>query len=81
MVSAGLSKKALVVGGDVLSKILDWTDRSTSSSSVTEPALWCSSESTRAGSKGSSWARCGGGGKHLWLPGSGSRTSRTPTGW
>ena len=29
MVSAGLSKKALVVGGDVLSKILDWTDRST----------------------------------------------------
>ena len=29
MVSSGLSKRALVVGGDVLSKILDWTDRST----------------------------------------------------
>jgi 3-oxoacyl-[acyl-carrier-protein] synthase-3 len=29
MVAAGLSERALVVGGDVLSKILDWTDRST----------------------------------------------------
>ena len=29
MVASGLSKRALVVGGDVLSKILDWTDRST----------------------------------------------------
>src|SRR4051794_34530826 len=29
MVAAGLSKRALVIGADVLSKILDWTDRST----------------------------------------------------
>ena len=29
MLSAGLAKRALVVGGDVLSSILDWTDRST----------------------------------------------------
>jgi 3-oxoacyl-[acyl-carrier-protein] synthase-3 len=29
MVAAGLAKKALVVGGDTLSKILDWTDRTT----------------------------------------------------
>jgi 3-oxoacyl-[acyl-carrier-protein] synthase-3 len=29
MVAAGLAKKALVVGGDVLSKILDWDDRAT----------------------------------------------------
>src|SRR5580765_7981561 len=29
MLASGLSKKALVVGGDVLSRILDWTDRST----------------------------------------------------
>ena len=29
MVAAGLSRRALVVGGDVLSRILDWTDRST----------------------------------------------------
>ena len=29
MVAAGLADRALVVGGDVLSRILDWTDRST----------------------------------------------------
>src|SRR5881227_3427019 len=29
MLAAGLSRRALVVGGDVLSKIVDWTDRST----------------------------------------------------
>ena len=29
MVAAGLSQRALVVGGDVLSRILDWTDRTT----------------------------------------------------
>ena len=29
MLASGLSKKALVVGGDLLSKILDWDDRST----------------------------------------------------
>ena len=29
MMAGGLSERALVVGGDVLSKIMDWTDRST----------------------------------------------------
>ena len=29
MLASGLSRRALVVGGDVLSKILDWEDRST----------------------------------------------------
>jgi 3-oxoacyl-[acyl-carrier-protein] synthase-3 len=29
MVASGLSRRALVVGGDVLSRILDWSDRST----------------------------------------------------
>src|SRR5438093_5957517 len=29
MMAAGLAQRALVVGGDVLSRILDWTDRST----------------------------------------------------
>jgi 3-oxoacyl-[acyl-carrier-protein] synthase-3 len=29
MIAADLSQRALVVGGDVLSRILDWTDRST----------------------------------------------------
>ena len=29
MIAAGLSQRALVVGGDILSRILDWSDRST----------------------------------------------------
>src|SRR4029078_5336272 len=29
MLAGGLAERALVVGGDVLSKILDWTDRPT----------------------------------------------------
>ena len=29
MLASGLSQRALVVGGDILSHVLDWTDRST----------------------------------------------------
>jgi 3-oxoacyl-[acyl-carrier-protein] synthase-3 len=73
MVATGLSERALVVGGDVLSKILDWTDRSTlvlfgdgAGAVVLEPV-------ERGGFLGFELGADGGGGKHLWLPGSGSR--------
>jgi 3-oxoacyl-[acyl-carrier-protein] synthase III len=73
MVSAGLSKRALVVGGDVLSKILDWTDRSTlvlfgdgAGAVVVEPV-------DAGGFLGFELGADGGGGENLWLPGSGSR--------
>jgi 3-oxoacyl-[acyl-carrier-protein] synthase-3 len=73
MVSAGLAKRALVVGGDVLSKILDWTDRSTlvlfgdgAGAVVVEPV-------ETGGFLGFELGADGGGGEHLWLPGSGSR--------
>ena len=73
MVSAGLSKRALVVGGDVLSKILDWTDRSTlvlfgdgAGAVVVEPV-------DEGGFLGFELGADGGGGENLWLPGSGSR--------
>jgi 3-oxoacyl-[acyl-carrier-protein] synthase III len=73
MVSAGLSKRALVVGGDVLSKILDWTDRSTlvlfgdgAGAVVVEPVR-------EGGFLGFELGADGGGGENLWLPGSGSR--------
>src|SRR5262249_48917857 len=73
MVAAGLSKRALVVGGDVLSKILDWTDRSTLvlfgdgvGAVVLEPV-------DHGGFLGFELGADGGGGEHLWLPGSGSR--------
>jgi 3-oxoacyl-[acyl-carrier-protein] synthase-3 len=73
MVASGLAERALVVGGDVLSKILDWSDRSTlvlfgdgAGAVVLEPV-------ERGGFLGFELGADGGGGKHLWLPGSGSR--------
>ena len=73
MISSGLSKRALVVGGDVLSKILDWTDRSTlvlfgdgAGAVVLEPV-------ETGGFLGFELGADGGGGENLWLPGSGSR--------
>lgn len=78
MVSSGLSTRALVVGGDVLSKILDWEDRSTlvlfgdgAGAVVMEPV-------DRGGFLGFELGADGGGGEHLWYPGSGSRHYENP---
>ena len=73
MLASGLSRRALVVGGDVLSKILDWEDRSTlvlfgdgAGAVVVEPV-------EEGGFLGFELGADGGGGENLWLPGSGSR--------
>jgi 3-oxoacyl-[acyl-carrier-protein] synthase III len=73
MLASGLSRRALVVGGDVLSKILDWEDRSTivlfgdgAGAVVMEPV-------EEGGFLGFELGADGGGGENLWLPGSGSR--------
>ena len=73
MLASGLSKKALVVGGDLLSKILDWDDRSTvvlfgdgAGAVVMEPVA-------TGGFLGFELGADGGGGIHLCYPGSGSR--------
>jgi 3-oxoacyl-[acyl-carrier-protein] synthase-3 len=78
MVVAGLSRRALVVGGDVLSRILDWSDRSTvvlfgdgAGAVVLEPAK-------EEGFLGFELGADGAGGEHLWLPGSGSRRFEDP---
>jgi 3-oxoacyl-[acyl-carrier-protein] synthase-3 len=78
MVASGLSRRALVVGGDVLSRILDWSDRSTvvlfgdgAGAVVLEPA-------EEAGFIAFELGADGGGGEHLWLPGSGSRKFDDP---
>jgi 3-oxoacyl-[acyl-carrier-protein] synthase-3 len=78
MLVAGLSRCALVVGGDVLSKILDWEDRSTlvlfgdgAGAVVLEPV-------DRGGFLGFELGADGGGGENLWLPGSGSRHFEDP---
>jgi len=80
MVAAGLARRALVVGGDVLSRILDWTDRSTvvlfgdgAGAVVIEP-------SDEAGFLAFELGADGAGGEHLWLPGSGSRRFEEPDG-
>jgi 3-oxoacyl-[acyl-carrier-protein] synthase-3 len=73
MISAGLAQRALVVGGDVLSSILDWHDRSTlvlfgdgAGAVVLEPV-------EQGGFLGFELGADGGGGENLWLPGSGTR--------
>src|SRR4029450_5434732 len=73
MLASGLSRRALVVGGDVLSKILDWEDRSTlvlfgdgAGAVVMEPV-------EKGGFIGFELGADGGGGEYLWYPGSGSR--------
>jgi 3-oxoacyl-[acyl-carrier-protein] synthase-3 len=81
MLVSGLSRCALVVGGDVLSKILDWDDRSTvvlvgdgAGAVVLEPV-------ENGGFLGFELGADGGGGEHLWLPGSGSRRFENPNGY
>ena len=78
MLASGLSRRALVVGGDVLSKILDWEDRSTlvlfgdgAGAVVMEPV-------ERGGFLGFELGADGGGGEYLWYPGSGSRHFEDP---
>ena len=78
MLASGLSRRALVVGGDVLSKILDFDDRSTlvlfgdgAGAVVMEPV-------ERGGFLGFELGADGGGGESLWLPGSGSRHFEDP---
>jgi 3-oxoacyl-[acyl-carrier-protein] synthase-3 len=73
MLASGMSQRALVVGGDVLSRVLDWTDRSTlvlfgdgAGAVVMEPV-------DRGGFLGFELGADGGGGNELLLPSSGSR--------
>ena len=79
MLASGLARKALVVGGDVLSKILDWSDRSTlvlfgdGAGAVVMEAI-----EDGGGFLGFELGADGGGGVHLWLPGSGSRVFDDP---
>ena len=81
MLASGLSRYALVVGGDVLSKILDWDDRSTlvlfgdGAGAVVMEAV------DHGGFLGFELGADGGGGEHLWLPGSGSRRFENPNGY
>jgi 3-oxoacyl-[acyl-carrier-protein] synthase-3 len=78
MLAGGLAKRALVIGGDVLSKILDWSDRSTlvlfgdGAGAVVLEAV------PEQGFIGFELGADGAGGSNLWLPGSGSRAFDHP---
>jgi 3-oxoacyl-[acyl-carrier-protein] synthase III len=78
MLAGGLAKRALVVGGDLLSRILDWEDRSTlvlfgdGAGAVVLEAV------PEQGFLGFELGADGGGGQNLWLPGSGSRIFEDP---
>ena len=81
MVAGGLSRCALVVGGDILSKIIDWTDRRTcvvfgdgAGAVVLEPVR-------EGGFLGFELGADGGGGVHLYLPSSGSRRGEDDRDW
>ena len=78
MLAGGLAKRALVVGGDMLSRILDWEDRSTlvlfgdGAGAVVIEAV------PEQGFLGFELGADGAGGANLWLPGSGSRIFDDP---
>jgi 3-oxoacyl-[acyl-carrier-protein] synthase-3 len=73
MLSSGLAKRALVVGGDVLSTILDWTDRSTLVLFGDGAGAVVMEQVASGGFLGFELGADGGGGSNLSLPGSGSR--------
>src|SRR4029434_8597740 len=73
MVWAGLADKALVVGGDVLSRVLDWTDRSTLVLFGDGAGAVVLEEVARGGFLVCELGADGAGGRELLLPSSGSR--------
>jgi 3-oxoacyl-[acyl-carrier-protein] synthase-3 len=79
MIAAGLSQRALVVGGDVLSRVLDWSDRSTVVLFGDGAGAVVLERSDAAGFLEFELGADGAGGEHLWLPGSGSRRFEDPT--
>jgi len=78
MLASGLSRCALVVGGDVLSKILDWEDRSTLVLFGDGAGAVVMESVDRGGFIGFELGADGAGGENLWYPGSGSRHFENP---
>jgi len=78
MLAGGLAARALVVGGDVLSKILDWDDRSTLVLFGDGAGAVVIERTDEGGFLGFELGADGGGGENLWLPGSGSRVFEDP---
>jgi 3-oxoacyl-[acyl-carrier-protein] synthase III len=73
MMGAGLSDRALVVGGDVLSKIVNWSDRSTCVLFGDGAGAVVLERNSGRGFLGFELGADGGGGVHLNMPAGGSR--------
>ena len=73
MLAAGVANRALVVGGDVLSRILDWNDRSTVVLFGDGAGAVVLERSEQPGFLALDLGADGSGAENLWLPGSGSR--------
>jgi 3-oxoacyl-[acyl-carrier-protein] synthase-3 len=78
MLASGLARRALVVGGDVLSKILDFGDRSTLVLFGDGAGAVVMETVEQGGFIGFELGADGGGGESLWYPGSGSRHFENP---
>jgi 3-oxoacyl-[acyl-carrier-protein] synthase-3 len=78
MLAGGLSERALVVGGDVLSKIMDWTDRRTCVLfGDGAGAVMLERVQDGGGFLGFELGADGSGGPQLYMPGGGSRAPAT----
>jgi len=77
MLAGGLAQKALVVGGDVLSKILDWSDRGTAVLFGDGAGAIVLERVADGGFLGFELGADGSGGPQLYLPGGGSRVPAT----
>jgi 3-oxoacyl-[acyl-carrier-protein] synthase-3 len=73
MVASGLSQRALVIGGDVLSKIVNWSDRSTCVLFGDGAGAVVLERVAEGGFLGFELGAEGAGGPHLSLPAGGSR--------
>jgi 3-oxoacyl-[acyl-carrier-protein] synthase-3 len=77
MLAGGLARKALVVGGDVLSRILDWTDRRTAVLFGDGAGAVVMERVSEGGFLGFELGADGSGGPQLYLPAGGSRAPAT----
>ena len=77
MLAGGLARTALIVGGDVLSRILDWSDRSTAVLFGDGAGAVVLERVPDGGFLGFELGADGSGGPQLYLPGGGSRSPAT----
>jgi 3-oxoacyl-[acyl-carrier-protein] synthase III len=77
MLAGGLAQRALVVGGDVLSKILDWNDRGTAVLFGDGAGAVVMERVGKGGFLGFELGADGSGGPQLYLPAGGSRSPAT----